>query len=336
VKAKLIQAIGGGKPDPPELLWRVMAFNAITPQELERAREMKRDQPNRLATVYDDAEQLVRQPSPREFLAAAIDWDEAAHPREGGRFTFKDKDAPEPELSDAGNKASEIERLATEVDFGHVTETWGVTTETGEAAWNDRHNESVGIVGKNVEQAVGAWSWGAGIDAMRDLYTDYRETGSTSPTTAGEYYNSDPDVNEGEDYAAGFAEGAQDFFEMMDANTVDAELYRGQGSGEGVDVESLKVGDVLPDGITSWSRDSEVANVFKELDSDLDSSVTMTSLNGAHGVDIAALGQREFAWQEEVVVGGPLTVVDIEVQRTERKDGRVETNYDITLANNED
>jgi hypothetical protein len=32
---------------------------------------------------------------------------------------------------------------------------------------------------------------------------------------------------------------------------------------------------------------------------------------GAHGVDITALGNQEYAWQKEVVVGGPLTVTSI-------------------------
>jgi hypothetical protein len=42
-------------------------------------------------------------------------------------------------------------------------------------------------------------------------------------------------------------------------------------------------------------------------------AIEMHLAPGAHGVDIATLGQPTFAWQKEVVVGGPLVVKSVEV-----------------------
>jgi hypothetical protein len=291
--------------------------------EIANAEAMREAYPDREATPSDDAAELVKQPSPRAFLTAA--WDEGLHPREGGRFTFKDDtDSDTKTKSDAGNKASELEMLATQTDYGDVDppdavtgfRDWGKTTDS--EAWNAAHEEAVAVVGEDVAHTVEGWSYGGSVGTVREAYAEYRSSGDTSTNSnASEFRDDLRSMIEQEQ------RGAQGFFEMLDANRVDVTLHRGLSAYETEELRALKPGDELPDQLASWSRDPLVAEVFRDANvrySDTATRINMTLEPGAHGVDISTLGAEEFAWQEEVVVGGPLVVTSVE-----SKPGRLPT-----------
>lgn len=314
MKPKLIPAIGGGKEDPPELLWRVLLFNAITPQEIANAEAYRIAHPDEEAAPTDDVETLLRTPPPAAFLGGA--WDEDLHPRgEHGKFGTKDGGGTDTlTKSDPAAKASELARLATQTDYGDADEEngWGETTDV--EAWQAAHEEAVALVGDDVTYAIEQWSSAVGITDLRDAYTEYRASGDTATNSNAEEFSP-----EFADEIHSTERGAQDFFEMMDASRVDAPLYRGFVEYRG-DESELKVGDPIPDGISSWTRDPAVARVFSDQGSpQLNYTVTRMEMEpGAHGVDITALGEQTFAWQEEVIVGGPMTITSVKV---EQKDG---------------
>lgn len=326
-KPKLIPAIGGGKEDPPELLWRVMLFNAVTMTEIENAFAYGRAHPDEEAAPTDNPVALLQQPSPGAFLGAG-DWDESKINRvEGGRFGFKE-DGEHEAANTAYDKANALAELSTRADFGdpdppspeNGTMDWGTTTDIDE--WISANDEARELVGPKVEGAVKDWSGGWGVDEWRDSYERYRETGSTEMSR---FDREDAATTWGRSIADRMArhdEGRADFFEMLDNSVTDTPLFRGmtiQSDTTGkvtLDVSTLKVGDTMPDGLASWSRDPDVARVFRDANAAYfnteNPQVEMTLAPGAKGVDIAALGQQEFGWQEEVIVGGPLEITKIE------------------------
>ena len=322
MKAKLIPAIGGGKEDPPQLLWEVMLFNALTMAEIENARAFRDAHPDRLATPYDDAEALVRQPSPAAFLGAT--WTEELHPRERGRFTTKDGDAEtektEPSLKSVLSpveKAAALAGFATSENWGDADteqsggERWGHTNPELLDTWQDANEASREVVGVDVGEAVTQWSYGYAVEEWRAAYDEWRSTGDvTSPP--GEVHR-ERGIDQFRERIDQLDRGMKESFELIEGSRIDAPLYRGLSMRDDApELAALKVGDTLPDGMASWSRATDVRDVFRELDSGARPRAELTLEPGAHGLDIATLGAREYAWQEEVIVGGPLTVTSIE------------------------
>lgn len=99
-------------------------------------------------------------------------------------------------------------------------------------------------------------------------------------------------------------DGIRAVVEIAEATPVDVPLYRGVGMDRS-DIDLLTPGTTLPGkGLESWSRDPEVAKDFGTPFNNADDNVQvlLTLEKGAHGMDVAALGLDNYAWQDEVIV----------------------------------
>lgn len=256
--------------------------------------------------------------------AATAVWDPDLHPRdEHGRFGEKGGAEPYPGLTrdqldafaklgidppaapaaergDPAQAGAAVAEIATSRTWGETTEKWGRTY--GEAAAHlgtalddtVRELNAAGYDGARISSAVQGWSQAWGIDQWRTV------AGAERPLAFGESREDrvpvDPDTRR----------GIEEGLEVARATEHPETLYRsislGEYSGQ-LTPEELTVGTVIDNrGVSSWTRDPEVANVFGRLGS---TSRATLEVQGAHGLDIAVLGAMEFAWQQEVMAVDP-------------------------------
>ena len=142
-----------------------------------------------------------------------------------------------------------------------------------------------GYDGKAVAEAMKDWSGANNIEEFRDAFHGYD----------GKY-----------------SDGVLQSLEYISNNKVEAPLYRGMFL-DGDTLSEIKVGETIDHGVSSWSRSRDVAEMWSK-DGDVgDIPVVLELSGGAHGMDIAALGERNYAWQQEVVVAEDrLRVTDIQ------------------------
>lgn len=143
-----------------------------------------------------------------------------------------------------------------------------------------------GYDGAAIAQAAAEWQYGSNSEFWR---------GEVSERTQA------IESVEPERHAA-LRRGAEQAREIAAATRVDAPLYRGLGLSED-SAAALRAGQVLPNRGSSWSRSRLAGAAFAEIRSGYNAvSVLMMLSPGAHGLDLAALGDDWRATELEVFV----------------------------------
>jgi hypothetical protein len=178
---------------------------------------------------------------------------------------------------------------------------WGVTT-MNDTDFNKIQQSAIGklndagLDGNAVQQSVAGWSYAMDSDLWRDVWNN--EPG------AERYLRDELGNAVGKDRAGIYEVGIHQAQDLIRSNEIEEPLYRGMYL-EPDKAAELTVGKVIDvGGPSSWSRDPVVADVFSHIETDqYHTPVIMQSGAPVHGIDMAPLGAREFAWQREVIVG---------------------------------
>lgn len=97
-----------------------------------------------------------------------------------------------------------------------------------------------------------------------------------------------------------------EIIDLVRHNETEGDIWRGVALSkkEVGDLED-RVGKKIDSQLTSWSRERDVAKVFSEgqIEGKQNQQVLFHISDPVHGLDIAPLGQYQYAWQNEVMVG---------------------------------
>lgn len=266
------------------------------------------------------AEELVASfpwPGSRASAKTAAQWTKG----DDGRFTGSESDG-DTGMTDAQKAATvpvdevgnQLQDQVTAREWGHIMAPGesGMSGPSGEIRWGatdlsndewavasakarDALNEA-GLPGQQIQDTAVGWSYGADVGLLRDAYDgDQAAIDYLSETNA--------------------SEGAAGLFNLVRNSDVEGPLYRGVVIDE-LDLQGYAPGKEIQGALTSWSRSQDVAELFTQpelVNRQAQEPVkVLLTREGGKGVDIAALGTMQYAWQQEVVSADALRIASID------------------------